>query len=176
MLDDPDPPVRRAAAWLFAVADRAGAEQLLTAPVDQLGAPDPVARLALAEALLVRGGDGLAERLRTDADPAVRLRATPAPEGEAVLEDLDAAGTRIGGPGSGVTWRIGTVWGDDPAAAPALPTLRAAAEQSVRVPTYLGDRDEEMHEDERLTAAVRNTLRRIDGLRRKGPGSGGETA
>ncbi|MFE4258650.1 hypothetical protein [Streptomyces sp. NPDC056883] len=111
LLDDPDPPVRRAAAWLFAEADRAGAEQLLTAPVDHPGAPDPVARLALAEALLVRDGDGLAERLRTDADPAVRLRATPAPEGEAVLEDLDVAGTRIGGPGSRVTWRIGTVWG-----------------------------------------------------------------
>lgn len=112
LLDDPDPPVRRAAAWLLAEADRARAEELLTAPMDGgPGAPDPVARLALAEALLVRGGDGLAERLRTDADPAVRLRATPAPEGEAVLADLDAAGMRIGGPGSRVAWRIGTVWG-----------------------------------------------------------------
>ncbi|MFE9559907.1 hypothetical protein ACFYM0_02180 [Streptomyces sp. NPDC006487] len=111
LLDDPDPPVRRAAAWLLAEADRARAEELLTAPGEGPGAPDPVARLALAEALLVRGGDGLAERLRTDADPAVRLRATPAPEGEAVLADLDAAGTRIGGPGSRVAWRIGTVWG-----------------------------------------------------------------
>lgn len=113
LLDDPDPAVRRAAAWLLAEADRARAEALLTAPADAdgPGAPDPVARLALAEVLLVRGGDGLAERLRTDADPAVRLRAAPAPEGEAVLADLDATGTRIGGPGSRVAWRIGTVWG-----------------------------------------------------------------
>ncbi|WP_327251195.1 hypothetical protein [Streptomyces sp. NBC_01244] len=111
LLDDPDPPVRRAAAWLLAEADRARAEELLTAPMDGPGAPDPVARLALAEALLVRGGEGLAERLRTDADPAVRLRATQAPEGAAVLADLDAAGTRLGGPGSRLAWRIGTVWG-----------------------------------------------------------------
>ncbi|MFZ3495541.1 hypothetical protein ACODT5_20345 [Streptomyces sp. 5.8] len=50
-----------------------------------------------------------------------------------------------------------------PAAAPALPTLRAAAEQSVRVPVYDGDRDREMREDERLAEALRDTLRRIDG-------------
>ncbi|MFD5144825.1 hypothetical protein [Streptomyces sp. NPDC058401] len=115
LLADPAPTVRRAAAWLLAEADRARAEELLTAPGDgpgdTPGALDPVARLALAEALLVRGGEGLAERLRTDTDPAVRLRAAPAPEGEAVLADLDAAGARIGGPGSRVTWRIGTVWG-----------------------------------------------------------------
>ncbi|MCX4776316.1 HEAT repeat domain-containing protein [Streptomyces sp. NBC_01264] len=111
LLNDPDPPVRRAAAWLLAEADRAAAEQLLTGPGDHPGALDPVTRLALAEAMLVQGGQGLAERLRTDADPAVRLRATPAPEGDAVLEDLDAAGTRLGGPGSRVAWRIGTVWG-----------------------------------------------------------------
>ncbi|MFF3213129.1 hypothetical protein ACFYYB_20945 [Streptomyces sp. NPDC002886] len=126
LLADPDPPVRRAAAWLLAAADRAGAVEILTAPGDDPGAPDPgtpdlaapdpgvpdpVARLALAEALLVRGGDGLVERLRGDADPAVRLRAAPAPEGEAVLEDRDAAGSRIAGPGSLVAWRIGTVWG-----------------------------------------------------------------
>ncbi|MCJ0875722.1 hypothetical protein [Streptomyces sp. AP-93] len=111
LLDDPDPSVRRAAAWLLAEADRVRAEELLTAPAEGTGALDPVARLALAEALLVRGRDGLAERLRTDADPAVRLRATPAPESDAVLADLDAAGTRLGGPGSRVSWRIGTVWG-----------------------------------------------------------------
>ncbi|MGW6710746.1 hypothetical protein ACWGDE_38455, partial [Streptomyces sp. NPDC054956] len=111
LLSDPDGRVRRAAAWLLAEADRARAEELLTAPADGPDAPDPVARLALAEALLVAGGDGLADRLRTDPDPAVRLRATPAPEGDEVLADLDAFGARIGGPGGRVEWRIGTVWG-----------------------------------------------------------------
>ncbi|WP_405495967.1 hypothetical protein [Streptomyces sp. NBC_00096] len=111
LLADPDEAVRRAAAWLLTEADRARAEQLLTTPGDGPRASDPVARLALAEALLVRDGDGLADRLRTDPDPAVRLRAAPAPDGEAVLADLDAAGLRIGGPGSRIDWRIGTVWG-----------------------------------------------------------------
>ncbi|MBT2449539.1 hypothetical protein J7F03_21100 [Streptomyces sp. ISL-43] len=111
LLSDPDEPVRRAAAWLLAATDRERAEELLTAPADGPDAPGPVARLALAEALLVAGGDGLRDRLRTDPDPGIRLRAAPAPDGDAVLADLDAAGTRIGGPGGRLEWRIGTVWG-----------------------------------------------------------------
>lgn len=116
-LADPEGPVRRAAAWLLAEADRGRAVELLTGPQDGPVPPDPVVRLALAEALLVRGAgraegfEGLVERLRTDPDAALRLRAAPAPDSHAVLADLDAAGKRIGRAGGRLEWRIGTLWG-----------------------------------------------------------------
>ncbi|WP_371614478.1 hypothetical protein [Streptomyces sp. NBC_00454] len=116
-LSDPEETVRRAAAWLLAEADRGRAVELLTGLVDGPVPLDPVARLALAEALLVRGAgrlegfDGVVERLRTDSDPAVRLRVAPAPDSPAVLADLDAAGMRIGRAGGRLEWRIGTLWG-----------------------------------------------------------------
>lgn len=117
-LSDPEERVRRAAAWLLAEADRSRAVELLTGPQDGPVPPDPVVRLALAEALLVRGAagraegfEGLVERLRTDPDPALRLRAAPAPDSHAVLADLDAAGMRIGRAGGRLEWRIGTLWG-----------------------------------------------------------------
>ncbi|MCX4545713.1 HEAT repeat domain-containing protein [Streptomyces sp. NBC_01565] len=108
LMRDPDEPVRRAAAWLLAEADHPQAVGLLTDPGQ---APDPVARLALAEALLVRPAGPERQALRADHDPAIRLRATLRPGSDAILADLDAAGARLGGPGGRVSWSAGTVWG-----------------------------------------------------------------
>ncbi|MET9881938.1 hypothetical protein ABZZ20_02050 [Streptomyces sp. NPDC006430] len=130
-LRDPDEPVRRAAAWLLAEADHRWAEELLTGPGpeprpergpergserERAGpAPDAVVRLALAEALLLRPTvqvrQRIREALRSDRDPAIRLRAAPRPDTDAVLADLDAGGARLGGPGGRVRWAAGTVWG-----------------------------------------------------------------
>ncbi|MEV6733154.1 HEAT repeat domain-containing protein [Streptomyces sp. NPDC051364] len=107
-LRDPDEPVRRAAAWLLAEADHRQAVELLTGAGQE---PDPVARLALAEALLVRPDAPQRQLPAADRDPAIRLRAARRPDTEAVLADLDAAGARLGGPGGRMSWGAGTVWG-----------------------------------------------------------------
>ncbi|MFF3013180.1 hypothetical protein [Streptomyces sp. NPDC057939] len=105
---DPDAPVRRAAAWLLTAADHHRAVGLLTGSDAER---DPVARTALAEALLARGDGPDRPTLRADRDPAIRLRATLRPDTDAVLADLDAAGARLGGAGGRVRWGAGTVWG-----------------------------------------------------------------
>ncbi|MEV0412723.1 hypothetical protein AB0I68_18420 [Streptomyces sp. NPDC050448] len=107
-LRDPDEPVRRAAAWLLAEADRPRAVELLTGPGQE---QDPVARLALAEALLLRPTEQDRKLLAADRDPAIRLRAARRPDTDPVLADLDAGGARLGGPGGRVRWGAGTVWG-----------------------------------------------------------------
>ncbi|MFF4319434.1 hypothetical protein [Streptomyces sp. NPDC001568] len=108
LMRDPQPSVRRASAWLLCDADQHRASGLLTGPDAE---PDPVARLALAEALLVRGNGPDRRTLRADPDPAIRLRAALRPDTDAVLADLDAAGARLGGPGGRTSWGAGTVWG-----------------------------------------------------------------
>ncbi|MEV6671405.1 hypothetical protein [Streptomyces sp. NPDC051162] len=125
-LRDRDEKVRRCAAWLLAAADHRRATEELGATPAHL---PPTARLALAEALFepsdqarIAGLLPLAERLRQDHDPAVRLRAAlgvlrhglaenRAPWESAVLADLDAGGERLGGPGGLIAWRPGTLWG-----------------------------------------------------------------
>ncbi|MFE6843915.1 hypothetical protein [Streptomyces sp. NPDC057686] len=107
-LRDPDELVRRAAAWLLAEADHRQAVELLTGAGRER---DPVARLALAEALLLRPDAPQRQLLAADRDPAIRLRAARRPDTDAVLADLDAGGARLGGPGGRVNWGAGTVWG-----------------------------------------------------------------
>ncbi|WP_133259983.1 HEAT repeat domain-containing protein [Streptacidiphilus pinicola] len=124
-LADPDGTVRRSAAWLLATADPEHALDMVREPDSPL---DPVARLALVEAMFSSHGDltgdaatTLAESLRTDPDEAVRLRAAlaavrVAPEEQwpmwedLALSCLPSAGERLGGPGSKLAVRPGWWW------------------------------------------------------------------
>ncbi|WP_152627903.1 HEAT repeat domain-containing protein [Streptacidiphilus neutrinimicus] len=124
-LADPDGTVRRSAAWLLATADPEHALDMVREPGSPL---DPVARLALVEAMFSSHGDltgegalTLAESLRTDPDDAVRLRAAlaavrVAPQEqwpmweELALSCLPSAGERLGGPGSKLAVRPGWWW------------------------------------------------------------------
>ncbi|WP_152627153.1 HEAT repeat domain-containing protein [Streptacidiphilus melanogenes] len=124
-LADPDGTVRRSAAWLLATADPEHAFDMVREPGSPL---DPVARLALVEAMFSSHGDltgdaatTLAESLRTDPDDAVRLRAAlaavrVAPEEQwpmwedLALSCLPSAGERLGGPGSKLAVRPGWWW------------------------------------------------------------------
>ncbi|MFG1805121.1 hypothetical protein [Streptomyces sp. NPDC049040] len=125
-LGDADERVRRCAAWVLAYADRHRAAALLDDGAREL---DAVARLSVVEALATRvryrrAGFlvALAERLRSDADPAVRLaaalgalRSEPAGRGaewEArALRDLEAGGGRMAGAGSPLDYLPGETLG-----------------------------------------------------------------
>lgn len=124
-LNDPDPAVRRSAAWLLGTAAPDRAQALI---VDPNRPVDPVARLARAEALFSSFGErtdaaslSLAMDLRTDPDDAVRLRAAlaairVAPRTEwpmwekLALSCLPVAGERLGGAGSRLAGRPGWWW------------------------------------------------------------------
>lgn len=124
-LQDVDERVRRGAAWLLAVVCRSAALAVLDEPTVTL---EPVARLAVVEAVLGRWGTdrnevhlAVARRLCDDRDPAVRLRAAletirlSAPShhesAEAVvLATLATGGDRIGGAGSLIAWGPGELW------------------------------------------------------------------
>lgn len=124
-LQDVDERVRRSTAWLLAVVGRSAALAVLDEPTVAL---DPVARLAVVEAVFGRWGTdrnevhlAMARRLCDDSDPAVRLRAAletirlSAPShhesAEAVvLATLATSGDRIGGPGSLIAWGPGELW------------------------------------------------------------------
>ncbi|MFJ9843386.1 HEAT repeat domain-containing protein [Kitasatospora sp. NPDC101155] len=126
-LHDPDPQVRRSAAWLLAAA-RFEQARALTQDPHSADALAPDARLALVEAVFswtrpitAAGRLALAERLRDDQDAAVRLRAALAalriapeeqwPAWEALaLQCLPIAGTRLGRSGNWLRGRAGWLW------------------------------------------------------------------
>jgi hypothetical protein len=127
LLHDPDPQVRRSAAWLLAAARFEQAHALAQDPHSD-DAIAPEARLALVEAVFswtrpITPADtlALAERLRDDSDPAVQLRAALAalriapeeqwPKWEALtLRCLPIAGTRLGRSGNWLRVRAGWLW------------------------------------------------------------------
>lgn len=126
LLRDTEDRVRRSAAWLLANANHDAALALAT---DAAVSLDPVARLAVVEAVFGRWGperDELrlitARRLCDDYDPAVRVRAglemisvTPPSRRRfaesVVLSALAVGGKRLGGPGSLQRQRPGELWG-----------------------------------------------------------------
>lgn len=117
---DTDERVRRAAAWLL--ADAGGIAQVACVLSDERHPADPVARIALTEAVLgyciaetANTRQELAAQLRGDREPAVRLVASLVLLGEAdpaeqldleaaIRADLPIAAERLAGPG-GMTGR-----------------------------------------------------------------------
>jgi HEAT repeat protein len=119
---DPDEAVRRAAAWLLGAS--AGMDRAIAA---LFAAPDPVARVALAEAIWVqRDHDDrwpeVVARMRRDDVPPVRFLGslaallTAGREHWPVLDaavrgDLEPAAEVLGGVGDRISWGAGERWG-----------------------------------------------------------------